>query len=433
MTCRNTILRINILPLIDRVEELGSLEKAHSRKGFSFIVIYGRRRVGKTYLLKRFLSDKDGFYFLCDKAGTGRNTLRLRKHMAHYLDEPEIASEDIEDLFINLNKKVQGRIVIVLDEFSYLVEKDDSIPSVFQRIIDEVISDSQMMLILCGSSISMMEEGVLSKKSPLYGRRTGKMRVDPIPFPYLREFLPEYDQRTLVETQAVFGSVPYYLRTIDPARSLEENIIEVVMSKDGNLYEETDLLLKTEMREPDVYKAIVGSIAEGNTRLVDISNATGIAKNDLPKYTGKLMSLGILDKEYSVIDNKKARPLYRIDDNLFNFWFTFCEALKSDLEIGYLDAPVENFHQRFQTYVDGRFESLIRNELMRKGLPFSPSKIGRFWFKENEIDAVAIDQSRKRAAFIEIKWSDVDPGRELKALDKKIETFPWTFKEYYLS
>jgi AAA+ ATPase superfamily predicted ATPase len=417
------------LPFVDREQDLSSLEKWYSKKGFAFAVIYGRRRVGKTYLLKRFLEGKKGLYFLCDKAGTERNAIRLKRQIAEHLGDQPIESNELDDLFSNLRKKITGRTVVVLDEFPYLIEKDDSIPSVFQRIVDETLSGSDMMLIICGSSISMMEEGVLSSKSPLYGRRTGHRRINPIPFRSISELLPRYDVFSIVEAQASLGSIPYHLCMVDDSRSVKENLVSLVMTRDGALYEEVDFLLRQELRDPDVYKAVISSISAGNHRLVDISDKAGIPKGDLPKYLGKLIKLGILKKEYSITDRKKSRSLYILDDNFFHFWFTFCEPYKSDLEIGDLTNPTDNMDKMFNTFVGRRFECLVRNELLRDILPFSPSKLGRYWSGGEEIDAVAIDQSGKRAAFVEIKWSKVDPDRELKELERKVERFPWEFEK----
>jgi len=417
------------LPFYDRKEDLSSLEKWYSRKGFSFAVIYGRRRVGKTYLLKRFLSDKQGIYFLCDKAGTEKNIIRFKQHIADQMGGHPIASNSPDDVFSSLAESIKERTVIVLDEFSYLIEKDGSIPSVFQRMVDEILSGKDIMLILCGSSISMMEEGVLSARSPLYGRRTGHRRIDPVPFRTINEILPRYSPVSLVETYAALGAIPYHLCMIDDSRSVKDNLRDLLMTRDGQLYEEVDFLLRQEMREPDVYKSIISTIASGNHRLVDISSKSGIPKGDLPKYLGKLIRLGILKKETSITDMKKSRSLYIIDDNLFHFWFTFCEPYKSFLELGDLKIPLDNLEKRFNTFVGRRFESLVRDELLKDIIPFHPSRIGRFWSREDEIDAVAMDPAGERAAFIEVKWSRVDPAREMKELEKKMERFPWKVKE----
>lgn len=417
------------LHFIDRIGELGSLEKWHSTDRFEMVIIYGRRRVGKTYIIKKLLEKHPGFYFLCDRSGTNNNLKRLKTEFCRHISEPTIETNDIDDIFRYIARKCQNRTVLVLDEFTYLIEKDPAFPSIFQRIVDEIIPDSNIMLILCGSSISMMEEGVLSGRSPLYGRRSGSMRIEPVPFKYLHEFLPHYDLEELVRTQASLGSIPYHLASANDDKDLKENLETMVLMKDGRLYMEVDFLLKQELREPDVYKKILFHIAHGSTRVSGIASKSSIQRSDLPKYLNKLISLGLIRKEFSFNDRKESRPHYSISDNLTNFWFTFCEPYKSDLELGVLNAPISKLKKNFNTYIGKRFEELVRYELVRKVLPFHPSKIARYWNRETEIDIVATDDTGKKGIFIEVKWSKIDSQKELKLLERKVEEFPWEFKD----
>ena len=181
-----------VLKFKNRKEELGFLEKRYKNRTFEFFVIYGRRRVGKTELIKNFLKNKPHLYLLCNKSGTKRNIERFKRKIAEYLHEPVIATNDMEEIFSYLAGKTKDKkIVIAFDEFSYLVEKDSAIPSIFQVVIDEVLKNTNIFLILCGSSISMMEKGVLSYKSPLYGRKTAHIRVMPLALDYFTDFFPQ--------------------------------------------------------------------------------------------------------------------------------------------------------------------------------------------------------------------------------------------------
>jgi len=418
-----------VLPFYDRKNELGSLEKLFRSDRFEMMVLYGRRRIGKTYMLKKFLDDKGGFYFLCDKAGTRNNTIRLKREFARHSGEPPIESDELDDIFRYIAGRTDNRMVLVLDEFSYLVERDPSIPSVLQRIIDEILLDSNILLVLCGSSISMMEEGALSSRSPLYGRRSAHIRLGPIPFVNLSDFFPKYCTEDLVRVHSVFGSVPYHLGILDGSKTVTGNIEDVIMNRHGKLFEETDFQLKQELRQPDVYKTILSSIAGGDTRIVDISDRTRIEKQDLPKYLIRLISLGLVKKEFSITDKKGSRPHYVVDDNLIDFWYRFCEPFKSDLEIGDLEAPMANLDANLNSYVGKKFEQLVRGQLIRYVLDYVPDRIGRFWKGEIEIDIVAVDRRVDRCTFIEVKWSKADPSRELGKLDGKIEMFPWKFRK----
>jgi len=331
---------------IDRKEEIQYLEDRYIQAGFDFFVIYGRRRIGKTELIKNFVSNKPHIYMLCNKAGTPSNILKIKKEIAKFVQEPEIASENIEEIFSYLVKKVNQKVIVVLDEFSFLVEKDDSIPSLFQAVIDEVLKNKNIMLILCGSSISMMES-LLGIKNPLYGRKTGHMKIDVLKFRYLKEFFPGNTLEENIKTYAILGGVPFYLEKFKADKSALENALVEILSKKGRLYEEVDFLLKEEMREPDIYKSILSAIAQGNAKVVDIANKTGIKASDMDRYLKVLMILGILKKDMPVTETKSKKTLYLIDDNFFDFYSLFFEPYRSDIELGEMKNVEENLNKKF--------------------------------------------------------------------------------------
>lgn len=183
--------------------------------------------------------------------------------------------DDFVDAFRYLRGRVDGPCVVAIDEFSYLVEADEAIPSVFQTVVDDVLADTEISLVLLGSSISMMEEGVLSYESPLYGRRTGQWKLTPLSFPDVRGFAPDADVETRIRLYAVFGGVPAYLAQFEPDQSLMANVEERVLSKGAFLYEEPEFLLRQELREPATYLAILEAIADGAARVTGIANAIG--------------------------------------------------------------------------------------------------------------------------------------------------------------
>ena len=231
---------------VNREKELKFLADKYRSKGFDFIVIYGRRRVGKTELVKQFIKDKRNIYFLADKRGTEFNINRFKEKISELLDEPRVELETFEEVFSHLLKKIGGeRLIICIDEFSYLIEKDDSIPSVFQLIIDEILNKSNIMLILLGSSVSLMESGVLSSKSPLYGRRTGQFKIEPLSFANVLEFFPNRELSENAVIYAVFGGIPFYLNKVD-SKSVLENIKSLILKKGEILYEEIDFLHKVD-------------------------------------------------------------------------------------------------------------------------------------------------------------------------------------------
>jgi AAA+ ATPase superfamily predicted ATPase len=430
------------LKFINRKDELQFLEERYLHHGFDFIVIYGRRRIGKTELIKTFVKDKPHIYMLCNKAGTSANIYRFRRGVANYLREPEIASVDIEEIFSHLVQKTKEKLVVVLDEFSYLVEKDDSIPSVFQAVIDEVLKDKNIMLIICGSSISMMES-LLGYKNPLYGRKTGHMKIDYLRFRYLKEFFPRYTFEENIKAYAILGGVPFYLEKFDPKKPPLENAKGQILSKKGQLYEEVDFLLREELREPDVYKSILAAIAQGSAKVAEISSKAGIKASDLDRYLKVLMMLGIVKKEIPATAKKSKKTLYTIDDNFFEFNSLFFEPYRSDIEIEERANLEENLRRNFNSYVGKKFEKLVRNEAIRIISPFPVSKVGKWWgyYRENElrkeleIDVVALNEETKEILFCECKWQDkVNAEKIFEELKKKARYVDWnnnTRKERY--
>lgn len=427
---------------INRKEELSFLEERYSEKGFEFIVIYGRRRIGKTELIKNFIKNKPHIYFLCDKTGTQSNALRFRKEVASFMSEPEIASESFRDIFSYILSKTKNRPVIVLDEFSYLVEKDDAIPSVFQSIADEILKGRNIMLIICGSSMSMMEK-LLGRRNPLYGRKTGHMKIDFIRFKHFKDFFPRNSTEENIKTYAILGGVPFYMDKFDKNKAAIENAREQILSKKGRLYEEVDFLLKEELREPDVYKAILSAIASGSTKVVEIAAKSGIKASDMDRYLKVLIMLGIVKREIPATERKSKRTLYVIDDNFFDFYTLFYEPHKSEIEIGEMKNLIENLNKNFNAYAGKKFEKLIRTDALLKLIPFSASRIGRWWGfyreggvrKELEIDIVALNDNTKEILFAECKWQDnVDAKRILSELKEKEKHVQWhneSRKEHY--
>lgn len=412
------------LKFVDRRAELDQLNHAHSQNGFHFTVIYGRRRVGKTELIKHFITDKNSIYFLCDKSGTAYNTGRLKKKIAEYLGEPVVETNDLEEIFSYFARKAGPKTVLIFDEFTYLIEKDDSIPSIFQVVIDEVLSKTDMTLIISGSSISMMINGVLSHNSPLYGRKTGHIKLSPIQLTDIKGFFPKNTMDDNIRAYSVLGGVPYYLNKFTDGKDTIANVRAQILDKNGALYEETDFLLTEELREPDVYKTIISAVASGATRVKEIADKCKMKPNDLDRYLKVLIRLNILKKECPITENNGKKTIYIIDDNFFAFWFRFCEPRKSDLEIGNM-AVVENALKKdFNAFVGRGFEKVIREEMLRKLCPDMFADIGRWWGyyregdvrKEIEIDVVGLKSENKEAGFFECKWKELSQAEARKVL-----------------
>jgi len=397
-----------ILNFVNREEELEALNST-----WSAALIYGRRRIGKTRLIKEFIKNRNAFYFLCQRnkieAEFDRFLKKFNRTFSRYVE-----ARNFEEFFEIVGKE---DVTIVLDEFSYWVEKNPHVPSLFQYIIDEIIPHGKTRIIFCGSLISTMES-LLSYKNPLYGRVKLKIKVEPLEFRFLKEFLPNYSMEDLVRVYACVGGIPAYLQEFNPELSFYENVNSIFFNKFGFLYDDTERMLKDELREPEIYFRIIESIAQGETTLGKISSRAYVDITNLPKYLRVLEKMGIIRREKSIVG--KARMI-KIEDNYFNFWIRFVYPFKEEIELGVFSFPEDEFNK----YLGFIFEDTCREFLtQRKVLPFT--KIGRWWYRDKEIDIVALNEETKQILFVECKWKDgVNAKKIVKELAEKSRFVDW--------
>ena len=414
---------------VDREEELTFLEKVYGRRGAQLIVIYGRRRIGKTELLLQFARNKPHLYFLADKTSIQNNLRRLARRMADYLGKPSFARinfQDWESLFREFIEWKAGgeRVIIIIDEFPYLIELSKSVPSEFQVIWDEFLSKREdVMLVLCGSSIGVMKSEVLGYRSPLYGRRTGQWKVREIHPLKVREFVPGYTLEDSFRVYGILGGVPAYLSQLDGSKGLWENVRDL-LSKGSPLYEEVDNLLRMELREPKNYKLVLQALAEGKRRVTEIANHTGLDKALVSKYLEVLRTMDLVGYETPLLERpltKKRR--YYILDKYFRFWFRYVQPNREMVEEGRSEDLIKVIRGDFEAYMGFVFEEIVRR-LVHRILPFAPVKVGRHWWKERgearEVDLLALGKGF--VALIEVKWSDLGE-REVRRILGKLRSF----------
>ncbi len=417
-----------IRKFVDRKEELDFLEERYENLEKQLIILYGRRRIGKTELIKKFISDKPSIYFLADQRGTTSNASRFTQKIVQYFGENlELKVNNFDDAFRYLNDRLESgeKPVIAIDEFSYLVKENNSIPSVFQLVWDEIL-EKEVFLILCGSLVSMMREKTLSRKSPLYGRRTGQWKLKPLKFKHLSYFFPNYDIREKITTFSILGGIPAYLVQFDPKKKVTENIRNEILQKGRFLFEEVDLLLREELRQPGRYKSILEAMAKGNTRITDIANEAGLKAKDLPRYLGILRDLDLVEKHYPVTKSHPKRGIYKIKDNYFKFWFRFIFPRKGELEIGNHERVLATITEGQNRYISSIFEEICKQVVEEEHFPVKCSKIGKWWYREEEIDLVGLDEGKKEILFGECKWSRQPIGvHVLKDLEEKARKVQW--------
>ena len=418
----------------DRTEELDALETAYDSPGHELYVVYGRRRVGKTALLKEFCADRSHIYFLAAQEAEGRQRQKFIEKVAEYFDDRVPRSDGWDDVFEYLGEKLgTERMVVVIDEFPYLVEENDSLPSYVQSFADEQLQHTESMLVLCGSSISTMESEVLGHTSPLYGRRTGQIDLQPFSFQQAWEAI-EYDVSDAIRSYAVTGGTPLYLTLFDYERSLAENVQSQVLSPTALLYNEPEFLLRTELRNPARYMSILEAVALGHTTPNEIAGATGIDPGPLAKYLQTLRRLRLIDREVPVTASakKSKRSRYRVADEFLRFWFRYVEPNRSGIE----EAPEVVFEETIEpdlpTHVATTFEDICQESVwegVRRG-EFPPySEVGRWWYGEDEIDIVGLASGTDRILFAECKWTGEPVGYPLvEKLQTKAENVRWGSK-----
>jgi AAA+ ATPase superfamily predicted ATPase len=435
---------------VNRKDELDFLDDRHGSKKTEFIVIYGRRRIGKTELLLKFLEDKKGIYFLASKEGDPENIKDFAVKVAKFLKYGTFKDTTYSDWFSLFNSMLNNvsfdgamkkdRIVIVIDEFPFLIHSNNAIPSIFQRIWELLLKQKNIMLILCGSSIGVMETKVIGPKSPLYGRRTGQWKLAPIEFEYLTGFLPEYPKDDLARVWFIIGGTPEYLLKVDSNIPFFENIEAHVLKKGSYLYREAEILLNEEFREPKNYKLIFKAISLGCSTLGEICSHAGLDKSMVSKYLDVLGKLDIVHGEAPVTASRKFKKRhYNIVDPYFNFYFRFIYPNRIDLEALRHKEVLGAVKRQFPEYSGQMFErlaeELIRTKRIAEGISFT--KIGRWWHKDREIDIVTLNEATKEIAFFECKWRDLSKTEALKIireLEEKSRYVRWNGgarKEYF--
>lgn len=424
---------------IDRQAELDTLEREYARTGSSFVVIYGRRRVGKTTLINQFIQDKRALYYLATQEPELQNLQSFQGVLADFLDNDLLRNARIErweDLFRELARACTAdreRTVVVIDEFQYLGKANPAYPSIFQRVWDTILKDANVMLILCGSLISLMRDQVLAEDTPLYGRRTAQIRLQQIPFAHYHEFFPGYSMRELVERYAVTGGVPKYIELFEDQPDIYQAITENVLKKDSFLYGEPTFLLQNEVKDIGSYYALMRVIAGGAERPSEIASRFGMKQTSISKYLKTLIDLDILARETPVTERnpeKSKRSLYKICDNFIAFWFTFVLPNLSYLETGRVEAVERRIRQNFvDAHVARVYENVCQERLWdladETPLPFIPERVGRWWSGSHEIDACAVSSTDRRAIWGECKfWKNPVGENVLCELEEKVTSAP---------
>ena len=429
-----------------RAYEMGRMNRLYDSNGHQTVVIYGRRRVGKTSLINEFCKGKRTLFFSALESTADRNLKALSKTISTFLHQRSPVNNEyagFDDAFTEIYEFAQKeRLVFVIDEFPYLAHADNSISSILQHAIDHKFSKTNIFMILCGSSMSFMEEQVLGHNSPLFGRSTAQFKIEPLNYLAAADVHPELTPETNALIYGVTGGVPHYINklAVKTDKGFGNAVVENLLERDGHLFEEPSNLMKQELREPATYNSIISAIAGGSTRLREVSKRTSLEYALCSKYISVLMNLGIVGKKEPLCDSTKNKTLYYVKDNLFRFWYRFIPDNMSQIMAGSSKLVYETEVKPYlDHYMGSVFEDICRQYLVHyANVPFPIKEIGSWWGGNpdtkvrEKIDIVAVNG--KNVIFGECKWHSAQVDiKVLKELQRRSELLHgFENKRYYI-
>ena len=421
---------------IGREKELADLNELYAQHRFHMFVLYGRRRVGKTTLLNEFCKDKESIFYSAEQSN---DKLNLDKFSAlvfqHYEEHNLEPFSSWTNALSYINEHQKGkRLVLVIDEFPYLVKKNRALLSELQHLIDHKLKNGNLFIVLCGSYMGFMEKEVLGSKSPLFGRRTGQLHMKPFTYQTAIEFLNNFSDEEKLQLYGAFGGTPLYLQQVNDKESFEENLKRAFLKNTSYLYEEPLLLLRQEVQEPGVYSAIIEALASGYTKANEISTKIGEDPAKCLKYIKTLCELGIVYKETPFGEKETSRKtIYGISDFMFRFWYRYVFTNRTLIETGAKEAVwLKKIKPDYNSYMGLVFEKICMDYLTEQNvqgaLPILFTSIGRWWGTDPatktqvEIDLIANDE--KDYLIGECKWRNEKLNLTvLQALKDKADIF----------
>ncbi len=430
---------------IGREQELNALENLYMSDKFEFAVIYGRRRIGKTALINKFISNKKAIYFMGVESNAKQNLENFSKSIIEFSSgiETETSFVSFQSALEYVFKLAENeRLILAIDEYPYVAHSSKSLASTLQLLIDKYKDSSKLMLILCGSSMSYMEDHVLAYKAPLYGRRTAQMKILPFNFEETCNYFKKFSDEDKALIYGFVGGTPQYLLQMNDNLSVEDNIKNTFLNPISFLYEEPVNLLKQEVREPAIYTAIITAIAGGASRMSEISGKVGEDTNVCSTYLKTLINLGIVQKETPYGEKESRKSVYSIEDNMFRFWHRFVVDNNSVIARGATDLVYKRIEPYFSDYMGKVFEDICKQYLWKQLLtdksPVEFTSLGRWWGNDpiekcqTEIDIMG-EQDKDTALFAECKWTNEKVDLSvLETLAKRSELFSYKNTHLYL-
>ncbi len=414
-------MRENIF--IGREKELNYLESLYTSNRFEMLIVHGRRRVGKSYLLSHFarIHKENAVYFTADKSSEKSNVENFCKELNRTLGHGDFtrAFTQWKEVFSFIDTlETEEKLIIIIDEFTYLYNSNKAFDSILQNAIDNIFKNKNILLILCGSEVSVIEELFDTQSKPLYGRKTADLKLLPFSYKEARKFFPRYSDEDALIAYSILGGIPLYLSLFDDNFSIKENVIRNCLSTTGYLFNEVDTLLRMELKETYLYKNIMEAINSGASTFSSIREKIDEVPSKISKYINVLINLGFVKKEFPCGEKEKTRnTLYSINDNYFAFYFAF--IYKHLNMLNGLISPALYYNreltkEKLNTFIGHRFESIcetyLRDRFYSGRMPFYAEQLGRWWGanpilkRPEEIDIVALDE--ENALFSECKYRE---------------------------
>lgn len=433
--------------MIGRKKELDVLESMYRKEGFQFLVVYGRRRVGKTTLLQEFASRHDCIFFPAQEKNDPLNLADFSESVERYFDGDYLApfaNWEKALAYVGRHSRADKKTVLIIDEFPFLASSNPSIKSIFQHTIDHEWQGKNIFLILCGSSVSFMVNEVMGYKSPLYGRITGQMEVKP--FDYLESslFFPSYREEEKLLAYGILGGIPRYLRAFDPEKGIEENIRDHILSENAFLHEEPLMLLRMELREPGVYNSLLEAVASGYNRLSLLADHVHEESGKCSKYLKVLQDIRLVKKVVPCGENPESRKgIYELTDHFYRFWYRFPFRHANYYAIIGEEKAAQEIMGELSDFMGPLFESICQEYLVHRAqkgkLPFVPAFMGRWWGTnpaikaQDDVDILCMDEKREEALFVECKFTNQPmPMKEYDDLMTAALAFPKIKSKHFL-
>ena len=434
--------------MIGRKKELAVLQRMAGSRRFEFLVMYGRRRVGKTTILQEFAKGQPVIFFPAQEKNDALNLQDFSQSLQEYFADAFLAPfPDWERAFAYFGKQAAsrpGKTILIIDEFPFLAAQNASIKSILQHAIDHAWQQQNIMLVLCGSSVSFMVNDVMGYKSPLYGRITGQMEV--LPFDYFdsASFFPHYSEEERLLAYGILGGIPRYLNAFDEQESIEQNLAHQVLPESTFLNDEPQMLLRMELREPVVYNSILEAIATGANKVQMIADRIHEPAGKCSKYLSVLQNIRLVRKIVPCGEARTSKKgIYILTDFYYTFWYRYVFSKRSFYALLGEEETAKRIMAGIADYMGPVFEQVCCSYLLRMAklgaLPFLPAHIGKWWGtnpvlrQQDDVDVLALDESGTQGLFCECKYQNRPmPMEEYDDLMAATAAFPKITKRHFL-